>query len=245
MYLALCHYGKSNIQTISKITGIARQDIYRLAADLVECGLIEAIISNPITYKAIPIEEGVSFLLRQKQEELATLELKTKSLLEDFKPRQDNNRKEKGLEYFVLIPSKKALIYELKKSINNTHASIDVSTSWKRFNYACYYLSEELVKAWGRDVKGRVIIEKTKETSSDFVKTWKTPYAKIEYLASIPRTVMAIYDKKEVYIYTEPKANLTDSPALWSNNPGVLNMSNNYFETLWNTGQEKTMHINQ
>jgi len=49
---------------------------------------------------------------------------------------------------------------------------------------------------------------------------------------------MAIYDKKEVFIYVEPTADLTESPALWSNNSSLVAMADGCFETLWNTALE-------
>jgi sugar-specific transcriptional regulator TrmB len=238
VYLALCHQGISDAKAISDITGIARQDIYRITSDLMNMGLVEKVISQPISFRAIPIEEGVSFLLGQRQKALSTLESKTKSLVENF---TSNNKKqeERLLSQFVFVPSQEALIYRLKNAIENTETSIDVSTSWKRFKFACYRLAEELEKAWFRKVNGRAIVDATEEADLDILKSyWKSPYAKIRFVKSPPKTVMAIYDKKEVFIYMEPTANFTASPALWSNNPSVVAMAGDCFENLWNTAME-------
>ena len=233
VYLALCHQGVSDIKTISDITGISRQDIYRLTSDLIKLGLVEKVVSHPSRFRATPIEVGVSFLLTQRQKELSILESKTKSLIENF---ISNNKKEEKslLSQFVFVPSQEALIYRLKKAIENTQTSIDVSTSWKRFKFACYRLAEELEKAWSREVNGRAIIEATKEADLDILKSyWKSPYAKIRFVQSPSKPVMAIYDKEEVFIYMEPTADFTASPALWSNNPSVVVMAGDFFENLW------------
>lgn len=247
VYLALCRSGISDVETISDITGIARQDIYRIASDLIELGLIETVISRPISYRATPIEDGTSLLLRQRQEELSTLELKTKDLLQNFTPNNKKVEREKTISaQFFLVPSKEALISRLNGAIEKTQTSIDVSTSWKRFKFACYRLADNLEKAWQRDVKGRVIIEKPEEPILDFVKIcWKSPNARIKYVQSPPKTVMAIYDKREVFIYVEPTADLTESPALWSNNPSVVTMAADCFEIQWMTALEKPeYHVN-
>ena len=77
------------------------------------------------------------------------------------------------------------------------------------------------------------------ESDLDICKTfWKSPYAKLKYLNSIPKTVMAIYDSKEVFIFIEPEADLTESPALWSNNSSVVSMAKDCFEILWITALE-------
>jgi len=247
VYLALCHQGISDIKTISDMTGISRQDIYRLTSNLLKLGLVEKVVSHPISFRAIPIEEGVSFLLGRRQKELFTLESKTKSLVENFK---SNNKKreieELTLAQCVLIPSKEALVYRLRNAIGNTQSSIDVSTSWNRFKFACYRLAEELEKAWSREVNGRVIVDATKELDLDILKTyWKSPYTTVKFVQSPPKTVMAIYDKKEVFIYMEPTADFTGSPALWSNNPSLVAMAGDCFENLWNTAMESSeYHLN-
>lgn len=241
VYLALCHHGISNIKTISDIAGIARQDLYRITSDLMELGLIETVISRPISYKATPIEEGVSLLLRRRQKELSTLESKTRNLLQNFSSNNKKAEQEKSISaQFLLIPSSEMLISKLNGAINKTQSSIDVSTSWKRFKFACYQLCEALEKAWQRDVKGRAIIEKLEESNVDSVETyWKSPYARIKYVQSPPKIVMAIYDKREVFIFVQSEANLMQSPALWSNNTSVVTMANNCFELLWITALEK------
>jgi len=235
IYLVLCCFGALDAKSISNHSNIARHDVYRITKELEELGLIEKIIHRPNKFKAAKLKQGASILLKRKQKELNTIESKTKSLLENFTPFKKNMEIEKRpLAEFVLCPSKELLINRLMKTIEETKTSIDVSTTCKRFKFACHKLAEKLDKAWLRGVKGRVIIEKTEEPILDFVKTcWKNPYAKVKCHLYPPKTVMAIYDKKEVFIYTEPTADMMESPALWSNNPGVVNLTVDHFEILW------------
>ena len=50
---------------------------------------------------------------------------------------------------------------------------------------------------------------------------------------------MTIYDQKEIFIVTNPNAELAESPALWSNNSGLISGMQDYFTILWNTAQEQ------
>lgn len=50
---------------------------------------------------------------------------------------------------------------------------------------------------------------------------------------------MAIYDKREVFIFEENDADLTESPALWSNNSGLISLANNHFNVLWKCARDK------
>jgi hypothetical protein len=46
-------------------------------------------------------------------------------------------------------------------------------------------------------------------------------------------------DEKEVFIIAEPTVELSESPALWSNNSSLVNIVEDYFEILWMTALEK------
>jgi hypothetical protein len=54
-----------------------------------------------------------------------------------------------------------------------------------------------------------------------------------------PKTVLGIYDKKEVFMIIDPKEGLFDSPALWSNSQSLISVVQDYFEILWLTTMEK------
>jgi sugar-specific transcriptional regulator TrmB len=238
VYISLHETGTAKATTIAKASGVTRPDVYRTLSKLNELGLVEKIIAHPVMFRPIPIETGVAILLERKSKKYNELQSKSASLIHSLNKK--NIHKDSYQEsQFVLIPSKEVLIKRLTKTIEKTQTSIDVSTSWKRFKFACYRLAEPLEKAWCRGVKGRVVIEETEEPVLEFVKTcWKSPHAKIRHVHSHPRTVMAIYDKKEVFIYIKPTADLTESPALWSNNPSLVAMAEDCFETLWNTALE-------
>ena len=94
--------------------------------------------------------------------------------------------------------------------------------------------------AWKRGVKARAIIEETSEPIFNFQKTcWREPYAKTKYIQSFPKTVMAIYDSKEVFIFIENKADLTESSALWSDNIGLVSLAQYGFNSCWKNAKEK------
>jgi hypothetical protein len=49
---------------------------------------------------------------------------------------------------------------------------------------------------------------------------------------------MAMYDKKEVLIFTFPEADLKDSPALWSDDSSLVGIAEHYFEAMWNRARD-------
>jgi hypothetical protein len=45
--------------------------------------------------------------------------------------------------------------------------------------------------------------------------------------------IEVIVDNNEVFLMTEPKANLSMSPALWSNNPSLITALTTCFNSIW------------
>ncbi|MGD2066847.1 MAG: helix-turn-helix domain-containing protein [Candidatus Bathyarchaeota archaeon] len=239
IYLALCHFGWLDAKTISKHTHIARQDVYRVIADLERLRLIEKLISRPTKIRAIPLKKGVSFLLKQKHRELNTITSQTKSLLDEFNANKEEQMVEKA--EFVWVPSKEAIIYKIQNAIENAQSSINIVSSYKRISKISMF-SEALEGAWSRGVKCQIIIDKPeKNRASDEILNFlsKNACCEVKFLPSAPETVMTIYDRKEILIITDPNARLSDSPALWSNNLGLISGMWDYFTILWTTALEE------
>ena len=238
VFVALYKLGTSEASRIAKASTVDRPDVYRALSKLHNLGLVEKIIAHPTKFRAIPIEIGITILFENKTREFIDLKQQSLTLI--------NRMNEKSIDaesyqesQFVLIPSTEALFKRLAKSIEKTQKSIDISTSWKRFKFACYRLADSLEKAWSKGVKGRTVLEVIEEPALDFIKKyWRPPHAEIRQNHVPPKTVIALYDKKEVYIYLQPGADMTESPALWSDNPSLLAMAEDYFETLWSATQK-------
>jgi len=239
VYLKLIELGTAKVSVISKVSNVARPDVYRALSNLHELGLVEKIIANPLLFRANPVEQGISILLEQKANKYAELESQSAALIR--KLRNKNNRNYvKEQSQFILVPSKQAIIRSVRKSINNSHKRIDLFTSFKRLKFSCNFLCDELEDAWQRGVKARVIIEKNDEPVFDFQKTcWRAPHAKIKYIQSFPKAVMGIYDSKEVFIFVENEADFTDTSALWSNNSSLVSIAQYGFDSGWKKAKER------
>jgi CRP-like cAMP-binding protein len=58
VYIALAQSPMSNAQSISMVSKVAREHVYRTMNSLQKLGLVEKIITIPTKYKAIPIHDG-------------------------------------------------------------------------------------------------------------------------------------------------------------------------------------------
>jgi hypothetical protein len=138
-----------------------------------------------------------------------------------------------------------ALTNRKTQSINNAERSVDIVTTLNRLSQTVPNYCIPVNKALERDVAIRVITEKTeKELELPTINRKSTQkikehyYRIFRYSKQPIRNVIAIIDTKEVYIVTTPNLRLEESPALWSNNPSLIDITQNYFEKLWNDSLE-------
>ena len=241
IFLTLIQTGTMKAQTISQLSKISRADVYRNLEKLHNIGLLERQIARPELFTAIQTQDALNILMERQSLKYKELRVKTANLLKKYQENKDQ------LFYsqfnFVFVPSREALIKRLNKAIELSREEIDVATSKIRLMNAGHSLYENLQKAWDRGVKGRAIIDVCDEKEHEALKEfWQTPLAEIRWLPQVPKTVMAMYDKKEVFIFTNPTAQLTESPALWSNLPSLVSMAEDYFESLWYKAMENPQY---
>jgi hypothetical protein len=92
-----------------------------------------------------------------------------------------------------------------------------------------------------RSLKIRIITEKP-EDEEQFLKIvqifQKYPCFKVRYLLAPPQAHIALFDKKEVFINTSITGGLTETPLLWSDNPSLVAVVQDYFDIAWITALE-------
>ena len=242
VYIVLCKYGKLGTKEISKLTKTAQADIYRVANSLQQKGLVEKQIEKPVSFRSVPFDIGAAFLLERKKTEHKALQQKTEQLSLQFK--------QKGIPepligedaHFLLIPKREHIVKKIGEAIDRSKRSVDLFLSWKRlYRGMTIDFAETAKTAWTRDVKFRIVVENPREPSAqkkagEFCEL--DSMCEIRFLSDWPKTVFGLYDKKEVFIIVNPKRDLHDSPALWSNNQSLVTAIQEYFELLWLTSME-------
>jgi len=59
------------------------------------------------------------------------------------------------------------------------------------------------------------------------------------YLLGQPKALVTIVDKKEALVDTLATTDAGASPLLWSNNPSLLSILQEYFEMIWSSALEE------
>ncbi|MCX8150816.1 MAG: hypothetical protein N3D85_04885 [Candidatus Bathyarchaeota archaeon] len=236
-YLALCRLDCATIKSISKMSNLARQDVYRIMPSLQKMGLVEQVISNPTKYHAVPIKKGVYSLLQHHIEEQEKLTKKTTELLNHLKEDDLKTTFTAQEEPQLLIISELSLLF--KKLMNGTRASqvsIDSVGTWEAFDGVTSNGLSDFKKALHRGVRIKSITERPPNGKSlpSYVKTLqKHPLYEVRFVSPPAPITMAILDKREVSICISAPAGNSPS-SLWSSNRVIVNLALNYFEEIWN-----------
>ena len=239
VYRALARSGSLRVSTISKISKVARPDVYVILPKLQELGLVEEIIETPFKYKATPMNESLTLLLDRRREQYEKLRAETRLLLDTLKIESKKTTNQlKGSE-FVLIPKGRHVIERIGTAIAQAQISMRFLLSWKRFSRGMVStFAENMETAWAKNVDQRLIIENPlkSETAAELIQLCEEkPSCQIKFIRNCPNIVLGIYDRKEVFLIVNPKTDLPDSPALWSNNTSFVTLAENYFDNLWLT----------
>ena len=241
VFLALDATRFSTVKEIQKNSKVPRQEIYKILSKLQEMGFIERTLTRPVVFKTIPIQQAVSFLLKQKIQETKKLQKEAEEIIKNY--HQENHKPEvhEFKPHFVLISKKQASVSKRMEEIDNANTSIDFIISWKRFLSTVDTFRENVIKALKRSVKMRVILEKPKDMlkiPEEIEKFKKFPNYELRYILEPPKAIIGIFDKKNALITISACADLGGAPALWTDNPCILSILSDYFEIMWITAMD-------
>jgi len=242
IFFTLSRLGRAcTAKTISMESKVAREHVYRILPVLEEMGFVEHLIGNPTLFRAILAKDAVSILLKDRKRETFQLQKKTREFFSKCITNNAETITEDATSQFLLVPKKVASIRKRIDEIDCARKSIDFITSWKRFPFTLYTFTENANKALNRNVHIRVMLEKPPKGESlpEIVgELKKMPNYELRYIQHPPSAIIGIFDKKRVIVKTSSSVGLAEAPSLWSNNPCLLSIVNDFFEFNWMTATE-------
>ncbi len=240
VYLALVALSNTTGRAAAKEAKVASQDVYRVLSELQEKGLVEKIIDKPNRYRPIPLKEGVSMLLQRRAKETAELEKATAEICKNFQNIDKNEYKSENNE-FILIPEKEAVLSKFWRNIESAQISLDLMNDFQEGIDGHEALFELEMKAIDRGVKIRDILYNPKKTNktNSLSKLLKRKPAFQTKTAQFPLPIkVTIKDRKEVLISTRMEVNTKTQPYLWSNNPLLVQIIQNWYDMMWEKAEE-------
>ncbi|MCW4006150.1 MAG: hypothetical protein NWF04_06100 [Candidatus Bathyarchaeota archaeon] len=243
VYLAIVCLQSAPVKAIAKTSGIARQDIYRVAAELQKKGLIEKVIASPVEYKAMPLKDAVKLLVLCRQRETMDARKKAMKLAHKIKQnsQDENNEKDAG-DGFFFVTGEEASRRRFKNALDTNLKTVEGIFYWKGLRN----ILVEGQNIWETILTGgakvRLIVYGTQKDPQvqQIIQTLKTKGTfNIKYTTKPPPATITIFDKNKVLATTTPEPNPENAPSLWLNNQSFTTILQEYFEHTWQTAQQQ------
>ncbi len=160
VYLALLRAGVAKVQLVSDLSGVHRQEVYRVLDGLQHMGLVQRKVSNPATFSVTPLSEAVKLLLGQRASELDLVARRAELLAK----RLGKGVGLSGLE-FSLRPCFGTIVEadrgrHFRVALKGVHEVFEAATSWRRFKQLSIHFEAQLLSAMRRGASVHVVTEK-------------------------------------------------------------------------------------
>jgi sugar-specific transcriptional regulator TrmB len=234
VYLTIFKLKQAKVKTIADTMQIARAEIYRAIPPLERIGLIERVITTPIKFRAVPINEGLAILLQLDVEKHNKIQTEANALIEKIKERKLKEPVREEPQY-VLIHESTYDSHDFIKKMTNLRMSLDGIIDWTIFKYHILNHTEIYKKALERGVKIRDLTYMPEgERIPEVVQTFKkSSLYEIRFTSKFPPASLAILDKKETIIITPQTGHVHERTILWSNDIRLAATYRDYFELKW------------
>lgn len=238
VYFALSKLGEScTAKMASASCDVARQDVYRIIAELHHIGLVEKIIGNPTRFKATPIREALSMLLENRKNKTSALQKKAFKLASDFSEKYHVLKHETDKDQFVLLSEKKAFARLAEKAAEADRKNVIIITPWKECVQLLSMFSELWSNAFNSGVNVRWLTEQSAAINSVqgiATAAVNNPHLSLRVLAGFPMAKFGVYDDAEAFVAVSSNPNENET-VLWTNNKILISGMAEYFEMKWKT----------
>lgn len=236
IYLTLNRTGSATIKELGLAAHMDRPNIYGVIAKLQKLNLIEQLLTTPIVYTAVPMDQGVEMMLDHKKRDLTELSKETKKLLSIYKKSPKKQLQEE--HKLAIIPKETPTQKKFEELFAGT----------EKFNEAiCYWPDPSSVLSWDyliwkklleKNVEIRLIayIPQGKSLPEKAKDLTKNPLLKIRYIDSPPKIALTINDRKKAFLSTSLSR---DSSFLWVDNEDFVAFFYDYFEMLWQKSSDR------
>jgi sugar-specific transcriptional regulator TrmB len=240
VYLTLAKLENSTVKSIAEASGTNRSDVYRIIKVLQSLGIVDEIVTAPVTFRAISVSECTQILLKRMSKTYDVLKSKTDYLKRKYELVEKHTALPKDFQ-LVVITGKERLLLIKKREIELAKQTLDVFLSCKEF--ANLFIIEDLKKALKRGVTIRVLLEKNGSSSiatifkelndglEDPVNNDNTCY-KVQSMQGNHEGLLIIVDNRRILLKLENEYEKT-APTLYSDNPILTTYAQNYFESHW------------
>ncbi len=240
VFLALTKVKNATIHEIADLSGVQRQDVYRVVSELEEQSIVEKLLTQPARYYGVGMSEAVSVLLKHKKEEFGGIEQKSQSFLQRLEGNKPIDLHEKNEHQFYVVKGKTGLLRNIMENFNASTKTVDIATTQERFLQALNHLRPQYEKKLSQGVNCRVITEKPTNIAAFFTAVGNilnAPGLKLKYANASLKANLVIFDNQKAVAAMQTGDSWLKGPVIYTNNPAFLSMFQDYFNKAWKNGK--------
>lgn len=245
VYIALAKSGTATGRTTAKTAKVAPQDVYRVLSELQEKNLVEKVISKPNKYIPIQIEEGLEILLQRRKKQTTEIENNMSELIKNFPDINDCEIDNEKCQ-LILVPQNEISDKKLRNVFETADTCVDLTSEFKFSMDEAGRSLDVILKGFKRSIKFRELIDVAPgrcQESRAFSILKKNPAYQTRFFCSTFPVRMAIKDRQEVLISLNNAKSYLDTPCLWSSNPCLVQVIQQWYDTIWEKGITETQRL--
>ncbi|MBI4360770.1 TrmB family transcriptional regulator [Candidatus Micrarchaeota archaeon] len=214
-YGALCSHGSQTVGMLSERADVPRARSYDVLMSLQEKGFVSMQQGRPVRYSAMPLDEAVVTLRKQKQaslfDELQKIEEISKSLSSKLKPVQTATPPSE--ERVWTLKGRDAIYSRMGSMIVSSKKVVHLASHANGFERKFKAHQKDLVKAKTRGVKLHFYSPSVPGDAAELA----DQHVDVEHPSR-----MLVTDKEALLFLTAPKTPADEEVALWVKSPHVV-----------------------
>jgi sugar-specific transcriptional regulator TrmB len=235
IYLILLRLGETDVRTLSNKADKPNPEVYRTLNELQRKGLVEKEISAPSKFTATSLQFGLQMLMSQKERQFKETQKRMKEFL---RKNQSCPIKKPPLQKrrIIVLEGKGKLMQTMKNEHDNVQRTVDIITTLQRWLQILDFCFQDYLEALDRGVKYRVVIAKPAGRIT-FPENIQALLAKPGFELRLSEESIkinsAVFDENEATINFFEGKSLMESPIIWTNHPGFIQMCQEHFDKVW------------
>lgn len=248
VYVVLLSLGPSSARTISEVSGLPREDTYRMLRELRTFGLVEVIMAKPSVFSAVDPKVAMNALVSHLESKFALLKktaFETADWLQGL-GRIDGSGESTENKSIFKLEGGEQVFQRMSRLVQSCKGELVrvLSATGLRQNYLLGIFSQES-KCIERGVKIRAITEVV-STNREIIEEYAR-FVELRHLNGLSSSLKyCIADDSEMILFTSsPTNNIRDMGAIWTNNkPWILGFKKE-FELTWREAVPVTRLLGQ
>ncbi|MFQ6134712.1 MAG: helix-turn-helix domain-containing protein [Nitrososphaerales archaeon] len=238
VYVMLAKSGSLKASELARLCDISRMDAYRILRRLEDTGIVEAVMSRPMKFQAIPPEKAFDTLLKSASEKLLSMKSEKNYLLSLWPSQPFFEEEKKEAEKLRIIQGRVEFNNTLRRAVQSAHKEVLLVTTKNG-------LSRLFHTGFDRDLEDRAekgisirILSKVSEAETEAVEKFAS-IASLRYLNNPLSTQIMVIDGLQAIVNTalDDSMSLTSEKdtSIWTNSRDHITLLETLFEELWNS----------